>query len=96
MNKLDFMEVVRLSSEVTKKYPCPCCGYKTFISPPPNTFDICPVCYWEDDGVQYAKPDYANGANKISLNEAKANFVKYGAILKEYSNKTRKPLNDEM
>ena len=82
--------------EENKKYLCPCCGYKTMSLAPPNTFDICPVCYWEDDGVQYAKPDYANGANKISLNEAKANFSKFGAILEEYSNKTRKPFDDEV
>jgi hypothetical protein len=90
------MEVIPLSLEVNKNYQCPCCGYKTLSLSPPNSFEICPVCYWEDDGVQFAKPDYANGANKISLNEARANFIKFGAILEEYSSKTRKPLDREL
>jgi hypothetical protein len=30
------------------KYTCPCCGHKTF-NEPPGSFDICPICYWQDD-----------------------------------------------
>ncbi len=30
-----------------KKYQCLCCGYKTLDSR--GEFDICPVCFWEDD-----------------------------------------------
>lgn len=30
-----------------KKYRCLCCGYKTMESR--GEFDICPVCFWEDD-----------------------------------------------
>ena len=35
------------------KYTCPCCGYKTLDEEPPNTYDICEICFWEDDGFQY-------------------------------------------
>ncbi|MBD2546814.1 CPCC family cysteine-rich protein, partial [Planktothricoides raciborskii] len=31
-------------------YPCPCCGYHTLTAPPPETYSICPICCWEDDG----------------------------------------------
>ena len=50
--------------------PCPCCGYWTlevFAA-----FDICPVCFWEDDPIQFDDPSYRGGANAESLNEARA------------------------
>ncbi len=61
-------------------YTCPCCGFYTLPLQPPNSFEICPVCFWEDDGLQYADPNMEDGANKMSLNQAKANYKKYGAI----------------
>ena len=61
------------------RYTCPCCGYKTLSEEPPGTFDICEVCGWEDDYVQFNDPDYKGGANKVSLREAQRNFVKFGA-----------------
>jgi len=77
------------------KFRCPCCNYKTFIEKPPGTFDICPVCYWEDDNIQFHNPDFEGGANKISLNEAKKSFLKIGAIDKEFLSYIRKPLEEE-
>ncbi|WP_456363939.1 CPCC family cysteine-rich protein [Priestia aryabhattai] len=73
------------------KYTCPCCGYKTLEEEPPDTFDICEICFWEDDGVQYKDPDYERGANVISLREAQQNFVKYGACDEESVKFTRRP-----
>ena len=49
--------------------PCPCCGTKTISEP--GQYEICDVCNWEDDPVQSADPDYAGGANHVSLNEAR-------------------------
>ncbi|MEH7657210.1 CPCC family cysteine-rich protein, partial [Bacillus velezensis] len=34
------------------KYTCPCCGYRTIEEEPPGTYEICNICYWEDDEVQ--------------------------------------------
>lgn len=76
-------------------HPCPCCGYLTFDEEPCGTFEICPVCYWEDDNVQNDDPSYEGGANGISLNVAKQNFSKYGAIKEEFVKEVRKPLPDE-
>jgi hypothetical protein len=30
------------------KYTCPCC-YKTLGEEPPDTYEICEICFWEDD-----------------------------------------------
>lgn len=35
------------------KYTCPCCGYKTLDEEPTDTYAICKICFWEDDGVQF-------------------------------------------
>ena len=67
-----------------KKYPCPCCENYTFSEKPPKTFDICPVCFWEDDYVQFNDPDFKGGANHVSLNQAKKNYLKFGAIEKRF------------
>lgn len=77
-------------------YACPCCGYLTLQNEPPGTFEICPVCYWEDDNVQFYDPDYAGGANNVSLNEARANFKKLGAISAEFKARTRHPKPEEI
>ncbi|HVS93719.1 MAG TPA: CPCC family cysteine-rich protein [Mucilaginibacter sp.] len=62
------------------KYRCICCGFFTLEEPTDNSFQLCPVCFWEDDGVQSDDPDYEGGANEVSLNIAKINFKTFGAI----------------
>jgi hypothetical protein len=59
------------------EFPCPCCGYLTSSSP--GSFDICPICDWEDDLSQLRFPRMAGGANHPSLVEAQANFAAIGA-----------------
>lgn len=58
----------------TKKYTCPCCGYKVF-SDLPGSFEICPICCWEDEAKQLRYPK-ETGANQVSLIEAQMNFEK--------------------
>jgi hypothetical protein len=50
--------------------PCQCCGEPTISEP--DGYEICDVCGWEDDYVQNRDPDYAGGANQMSLKEARA------------------------
>jgi hypothetical protein len=57
------------------RYACPCCDQLTLERPPPGTFDICRVCGWEDDNVQFRDPDYRGGANRVSLREARDDFA---------------------
>ncbi|MEH7454508.1 CPCC family cysteine-rich protein [Gottfriedia acidiceleris] len=61
------------------KYTCPCCGYKTLDEEPPGTYDICSICFWEDDPVQFKDPEFEGGANIPSLRQAQINFIEYGA-----------------
>ena len=77
-------------------FPCPCCGYLTLGEEPPGTFEICPVCYWEDDNVQYSDPGYVGGANAESLRQARQNFKQFGASSKRFIDKVRPPREDEI
>jgi methionyl-tRNA synthetase len=75
-------------------FTCPCCGYKTF-SEPSGSYNICPVCYWEDDPVQLEHPSSEIGANRVSLKQAQQNFIEIGACSPDMRRWVRKPLKDE-
>ncbi len=80
----------------SKKFACPCCGLLTLEEEPPGTFDICPVCFWEDDFVQFIDPTYRGGANKIiSLLEARQNFARMGVSEARFKQNVRPPLPEE-
>lgn len=61
-----------------KKYRCHCCGMDTLDQEPTGTYEICLVCWWEDDPLQFEEPDYRVGANKQSLIEARESFRQNG------------------
>ncbi len=65
-----------MAKGAARKYGCPCCGYETLHESPPGTYEMCAVCGWEDDGLQFAKPDYEGGANKLSLRQAQTKFLR--------------------
>ncbi len=77
------------------RFPCPCCGYPTLAQEPPGTFQICPVCFWEDDSVQFAEPSYRGGANEPSLDEARASFDACGACDPASVGAVRPPTDEE-
>jgi hypothetical protein len=59
-------------------HPCPCCDY--FTLPARGDWDICPVCFWEDDGSDLARPEMPSGCNHgLTLREARANVARLGA-----------------
>jgi len=80
-------------SENIQKYPCPCCGYYTIDSP--RHFDLCPVCFWEDDPLQFDDPTFIGGPNEISLREARKNYRLFGAMSAVNRNSVRPPHADE-
>jgi Cysteine-rich CPCC len=78
-----------------KHHACPCCGKLTLKSEPPGSYELCPVCYWEDDGVQFADPEYEGGANRESLNVARVNYRAFGASSRSALSHVRRPLPEE-
>lgn len=80
---------------VIEKCACPCCGFKTFDEPPRGSYDICSVCFWEDDSIQLQDPDYVGGANGVSLKQGQKNFLKFGVCKKEMIKNVKRQTKDE-
>jgi hypothetical protein len=78
-----------------RRYPCPCCGYLTLREAPTGTYEICKVCFWEDDGVQFDDLDSEGGANRVSLNQARRNFCEHGVSEPRFAGYVRPPLPEE-
>lgn len=67
-----------------QRFKCLCCENYTLDHMTGNTFQLCPVCYWEDDGIQSNDSEYPGGANSISLSEARINYKQFGACEKRF------------
>ncbi|MBR7100291.1 MAG: hydrolase [Clostridia bacterium] len=58
-------------------------------------YDICPVCFWEDNN-EFDDPNEYDDCNKMSLNEARKNYLEFGASKKSMKKYCRKPRKSEM
>ncbi len=84
-NQLTNREVL-VKEEIEKFESCPCCGYKTLEER--NAWNICKVCYWEDDGIEDL--DVRSGPNRMTLRKAKENYKEFGACEKRFIQHTEK------
>lgn len=77
-------------------YKCPCCGFKTLSER--GGFEICAVCFWEDDGQDDQDADIVRGGPNglLSLTQARANFHSFGSCEQRHIKNVRKPLPEEM
>jgi hypothetical protein len=75
-------------------FPCPCCGYLVFANPP-GSYELCLICFWEDDLLQLGFPLLAGGANQLSLYDSQQQFVRCGACEERFVKNVRPPLADE-
>ena len=62
------------------RFTCPCCGYPTLRGR--GEYEICFLCWWEDDGQDdHDADDVRGGPNRdFSLSRARQNFVAYGVM----------------
>ena len=62
---------------------CDCCDY--FTIPEGEDYEICPVCFWEQDTFGISEPRQASGPNHgLSLLDGRANFKEFGACDKRF------------
>lgn len=75
---------------------CPCCGCKTLAER--GGFELCPVCYWEDDGQDDYDADVVRGGpnGSLSLNAARANYARCGACEERVIGCVRPPHANEL
>jgi hypothetical protein len=81
---------------MSKKYPCSCCSFLTLTSPETGSYEICPVCFWEDDPVQNEDIDYTGGANEVPLTVARNSFIDFGASERRFIQNVRPPMLSEL
>jgi len=91
----DMSRAVRLGPE-DGPYACPCCGYLTLGER--GGYDICVVCFWEDDGQDDPDADAVWGGpnGSLSLTAARANFAAMGACEERCTAFVRRPQPDEI
>ena len=75
---------------------CLCCGCRTLTVP--GVFELCPVCWWQDDGQDDSDADVVRGTvnGELSLAEARNNFQICGAAHPRFVSHVRKPLESEV
>lgn len=78
------------------KYACPCCGYKTLRER--GGYDICQVCFWEDDGQDEMDKDSVRGGpnGSLSLTQARENFKSFFACAERFIYSVREPKPEEL
>ncbi|SHJ46675.1 Cysteine-rich CPCC [Nocardiopsis flavescens] len=64
------------------RWPCPCCGYLV-LEDGPGMYEICPICFWEDDRAQLRWPLMAGGANRVRLVDAQRHYADHGVCREE-------------
>ena len=78
-------------------YRCPCCGYLTL--PARGEYDICPVCFWEDDDPQeeFGQPaaERPEAPNHVHLWQARRNYATFGASEEWVKGYVRPPRPEE-
>ena len=75
-------------------FACPCCGYLTL--PRRECYEVCPVCFWEDDGQDEHNADEdGGGPNHMTLTQARNNFDAFGAFDRDFLDQVRPPLPEE-
>jgi hypothetical protein len=76
-------------------YACPCCQFLTLAER--GGYDICPVCFWEDDGQDEHDADKVRGGpnSSLSLRRARENYLTFGACERRVLQHVRAPLPDE-
>jgi hypothetical protein len=76
-------------------YRCPCCSFITLSGR--GSHEICPVCFWNDDGQDDHDADEVRGGPNrgLSLTEARNNFRRLGASDERRVPLVRDPLPEE-
>ncbi len=71
-------EIIEITGQPHQLLSCPCCGFQTLDSH--GDYDICKVCWWEDDGQDNNNAYKLMGGpnHGMTLIQSRINFLKYG------------------
>ncbi len=84
-----------MDEATTPKHQCPCCGYRTLSQR--NEYEICLVCFWEDDGQEDADADVVRGGpnRRLSLTAARDNYKRIAVADPQNLPHVRPPTDEE-
>jgi len=90
---MTFVNVTKPVAE--RKHSCPCCRFLTLSER--GGYEICKVCFWEDDGQGDHDADEVRGGpnSDLSLAQARLNFAVFGACEERFTSNVRPPLESE-
>jgi hypothetical protein len=71
---------IKVEGKEPNLFLCQCCNYITLEKR--GEYFICPVCFWEDDGI--SSVNQFSSANKMTLGEGRYNFELLGAIKEDF------------
>jgi hypothetical protein len=93
---MPFVNVTKKRAEDGSLYRCPCCGCRTLAER--GGYEICPVCFWEDDGQDDHDADEVRGGpnSDLSLTRARQNYREFGASDHGSLAHVRKPTPEEV
>jgi methylenetetrahydrofolate reductase (NADPH) len=93
---MNYFDLVGSSPYADLPLRCPCCGYKTLNER--GGYEICNVCFWEDDGQDDYDADTVRGGpnSTLSLTEARENYQTFGACEQRFTGFVRTPLPHEL
>ena len=89
-------EYTSKSGEKMKLWECPCCGYPTLREL--DSFEICFLCWWEDDGQGDGDADRVKGGpnGDYSLTEARKNFREWLIIFRPLDSRFNALRNEKL
>lgn len=92
--ELSANSVVR-GAELGVQFACPCCRCLTLDER--GGYEICPVCFWEDDGQDDQDAARVRGGpnGSLSLDQARRNFARFGACEERHRQHVRPPTRAE-
>ncbi len=67
---------IEVNGPIEKMYPCPCCSFLTLSGR--GDYEICPVCFWEDDGSDDIGS--YSPCNHMFLKDGRSNFARFGTV----------------
>jgi hypothetical protein len=78
------------------RFRCPCCRYRTLAER--GAFEVCPVCFWEDDGQDDSDAHILRGGpnGALSLSLARQNYREFAAFEPRWKAFVRPPSPDEI
>lgn len=88
---------VSWSEAPIQRFPCPCCGCKTFPVPVEDAVAyICPVCMWENDVFITSADESSDENHGMTLNQGRENWRKHGVCAPRLARYARAPRPEEL